>query len=104
MSLPAFVANLREIIARARQGGSEVAALLTNHPTGRGAGFEYARRDYNRAIRKVAKGHGVTCVDFERDWVGDYLEDEIHLNTEGHEFYCAQIVAALGLAPEWHPV
>lgn len=103
VSLPAFGANLREIIARARQGGAGVA-LLTNHPTRRGTRFELERRDYNRVIRTVAGEHGAVCVDLEPGWNAGYLKDEIHPNAEGHEFYCEEIVGALKLAPEWHPI
>lgn len=95
VSLPAFTANLREIIARGRRFGAEVF-LLTNHPTRKSSTYEASRTAYNRAIREVAEDHGAVLVDIEREWTdGRYLHDAIHLNPEGHRFYAEQVGAVL---------
>ncbi len=109
VSLPAFKANLQEIIARARLSGARRVLLATNHPTEQDGPVEakqapqasgsYRERilRYNAAIREVADEQGATLVDIEREWLleggrvgsmrGHLHADGLHLSEAGHDFY-----------------
>jgi lysophospholipase L1-like esterase len=101
----AFVANLAEIIARARNFGAKEVILGTNHPTTRvrntmpkcDCTYEDSNRQYNELIRNVAMTHGTRLVDVERAFrtltsdnnsLSDFLlGDELHLSERGHDVY-----------------
>jgi lysophospholipase L1-like esterase len=107
VSLPAFVANLREIIARAGRFGAFRVLLNNNHPTSRVAEimphtditYETSNRQYNQAIRTLAADIGgrIRFQDIEASFQGlvqsgkhieDYLlADGLHLSVTGHQTY-----------------
>lgn len=108
VSLPAFQANLAEIVVRARLAGAHLIYLGTNHPTPRqtpydnipGVSISYhdSNQQFNMAIRSVAEQHKVILVDNEAHWVRNHhntavgmadliLPDGIHLSEAGHAVY-----------------
>jgi len=107
VSLPAFLANLREIISRAQRFGAHRVLLNNNHPTSRDSQimpdtdftYEASNRRYNAAIREMAPGlpAGVSFQDIEHHFrshligpepIEKYLlADGLHLSTAGHDCY-----------------
>jgi len=107
VSVPAFEANLREIIQRACHFGCRAIFLNTNHPTGRDQSplantnttYEDQNRLYNEIIRKVAGSDSrVLFNDIEaqfhqrirgerRQALRFLLPDLLHLSEEGHDLY-----------------
>jgi lysophospholipase L1-like esterase len=108
VSARAFEANLVEMIARARQCGTEEIILATNHPTLRqrpmvsGESYEAANWRYSEIVRSVAKECAVTLCDvrmvFERYEDGGLQQmllpapDQLHLSVEGNRMYAATIM------------
>lgn len=107
VSPPAFVANLNEMIDRARLFGAVEIILATNHRTLRrgplpsGEAYEEANARYNGLIREVAAGSEVTLCDIWGAFVpydDAALErmllpapDALHLSEEGNRVYCDAI-------------
>jgi lysophospholipase L1-like esterase len=104
VSEAAFVANLTEMIARARTFGAERIIMATNHRTLRqwlllpsGEVYEEANARYSELLRGVARATGVTLCDirpaFERFSDGELERlllprpDHLHLSPEGNEVY-----------------
>ncbi len=103
VSAPAFVANLHEMIARARLFGSDAVILSTNHctlrraPMASGESLEEANLRYNDLIRQVAAESGVLLCDIEEAFASledDELEglllpapDVLHLSEQGNRVY-----------------
>jgi acyl-CoA thioesterase-1 len=107
VSPAAFVANLNEMIERARRFGAAEIVLATNHRTLRrgplpsGEPYEEANARYNELIRDVAAASGVTLCDVWQafvpfdDRVLDRMllpaPDALHLSEEGNRVYCNAI-------------
>jgi lysophospholipase L1-like esterase len=107
VSEEAFVANLREMIARARIFGARHIILSTNHQTLRrgpiagGDPFEVGNARYNELIREVAASAEVTLCEisqafapFDEEELGRMLlppPDVLHLSAEGNEVYADAI-------------
>lgn len=107
VSLPAFVANLKEIVARAERFGAFRVLLNNNHPTSRDKEimptaditYEASNRRYNQAIRTLAQhiSDRVRFQDIEARFqqlvtsgknIEDYLlTDGLHLSVIGHQTY-----------------
>jgi len=103
VSPAAFVANLHEMIARARLFGSHEIILSTNHctlrraPMASGESLEEANLRYNDLIRQVAVESGVLLCDIEEAFASledDELEglllptpDVLHLSEQGNRVY-----------------
>lgn len=109
VSLPAFKANLQEIIARARLSGARRILLATNHPTEENGPVEakqsqraagsYRERilQYNAVVREIADQQNTVLVDIEREWLlecgrigsmrAHLHADGLHLSELGHDFY-----------------
>ncbi|WP_293865693.1 SGNH/GDSL hydrolase family protein [uncultured Alsobacter sp.] len=116
VSLPAFKANLHEIVTRAKTFGAKRILLNTNHPTTRDKEiiphttitYEQSNRAYNEAIRELAAeiGEDVVLLDVERMFLTAVsegvtlqsllLDDGLHLSNLGHDYYLNFI------APEAH--
>jgi lysophospholipase L1-like esterase len=92
VSLPAFRANLAEMVERARRFGARSVFLDTNHPSTKSDAYAAANRRYNAAIRLVAEETGATLVDMERAADGKniaelLMPDGVHLARAGHDLY-----------------
>lgn len=108
VSLPAFVANLREIVLRARKFGAFRVFLNSNHPTTRDKNamehasitYQASNETYNKAIRELAtdigsyahlndiEAHFLKLIASNGRAMADYLlADGLHLSFEGHEEY-----------------
>ena len=107
VSLPAFVANLREIISRGQRFGARRTLLNNNHPTSRdktimpGAAITYeaSNRSYNAAIRDFAatlplhvqfqdiEAYFQANLDEQQPIENFLLSDGLHLSAAGHERY-----------------
>jgi len=107
VSLPAFVANLREIIERARLFGAKRVFLNNNHPTTRTTEnfehtditFEESNRIYNQAIRDMAndlpewvlfqdvENHFDNIIQSRGSLASYLLADQLHLSVQGHDAY-----------------
>ncbi len=119
----AFVANLSEMVARARRAGVREITLQTNHCTLRreplpsGEIYEEANARYSELVREVAAETGCTLCDIREAF--EPLDDEtlealllpppdvLHLSEEGNGIYAdviypyvtGAVSRALGLAP-----
>jgi lysophospholipase L1-like esterase len=107
VTLPAYRANMVEMIQRARLFGAKEIVLSTNHPTLRrkvllsGESLEDARKRYNDTVREVAHETGVTLCDMEKAFDGlsdERLDqelipypDHLHLSAQGHVRYAQAI-------------
>jgi acyl-CoA thioesterase-1 len=107
VSCPAFIANVAEIIARAKRFGAFRTLLNSNHPTTRSRAlmqgcdisYEQSNRSYNQALREFAQAQGgaIQFQDMEQHFNGlaaagesiqrYLLEDELHLSRDGHTEY-----------------
>jgi lysophospholipase L1-like esterase len=107
VSLGAYIANLKEIIARSRTFGAQRIILNNNHPTSRSGeimpftdiSYEQSNNQYNEAVRQMSKslGSDVTFLDIERhfhDLIRKgaelktlLLDDGLHLSEKGHDHY-----------------
>jgi len=107
VSLPAFLANLREIVARGKQFGASRILLNNNHPTSRDKStmaltkitYEESNREYNQAIRQLVPELDpvVQFQDIESYFKKEIsaqtpvehflLSDGLHLSLAGHEKY-----------------
>jgi len=107
VSLPAYVANMREIIERGKRFGAKRILLNNNHPTTRNDEvmpftnftYEESNKHYNGAVRNLATelGDQVMFHDIEEHFqslIGDgaamsqfLLSDGLHLSQKGHEQY-----------------
>jgi acyl-CoA thioesterase I len=107
VSIDAFSANLKEIIARARTFGAKKILLNNNHPTLRGREiitntnitYEDSNKAYNLAVRAIADelGNKIVFQDVERHFQGVIeggtelstllLDDALHLSEAGHDRY-----------------
>jgi lysophospholipase L1-like esterase len=113
VSPDAFVANLNEIIDRARLNGVRELLLGANHPTTRTTAvlshtditYEDSNRRYNALIRQVAKSKRCQLIDMEQvvlqavkdgrapaDFV---LDDQLHLSSVGHDIYFSTYAPAI---------
>jgi acyl-CoA thioesterase I len=115
VSLAAYEANLREIVARARASGAGKVAIGTNHATIRstpafeGADFTYedSRRAYNEAVRRVAANDPDLLLMDIAKVLDDHVtigrctlpetlhSDGLHLSELGHDLYFAHMKANL---------
>lgn len=105
VSLDAFRANLKEIVARGCHVGARAILLPTSHPSLRTAQFPFAdrsyeetRHDYVAVTREIAAvDNRVHLVDIEKKFqerlaAGRKLEefllkDQVHLSHAGHDLY-----------------
>jgi lysophospholipase L1-like esterase len=105
VSLDAYRANLKEIIARGYHVGAKAILLPTSHPTLRRATFPFAdrsyedaRHDYVAVIREIAAvDNRVHLVDIEKIFEAHLaagrkleeflLKDQVHLSHAGHDLY-----------------
>lgn len=108
VSLPAFIANMQEIIGRALNFGARRVMVMTTHPTTRTTPFPWADVSYQEsnaryaeAIREAVRGmksDAVLLIDIEaafhrRIAAGEakledlLLKDELHLSEAGHVAY-----------------
>ena len=107
VSLPAFVANLREIIARGRRFGACRILLNNNHPTSQNKSmmpnspmtYEASNTLYNAAMRELAvdlppfvlfqdiEAHFKAIPDKQQPTEPFLLSDGLHLSAKGHELY-----------------
>lgn len=120
VSLPAFTANLAEIIARGRSFGARRVLVNTNHPTGRDREpmpsttltYEDSNQAYNEAIRAVVAAHDAETVRLNdvaaafAQTTGDdrqalerlLLPDALHPSEEGHDLYFRTVEPAVRAA------
>lgn len=95
VSLPAFKANLEEMVDRCRAVGSTpILCSITPSAKSPKHGFDVAT--YSRAVRDVAHAKRVALAPvrsffLEREWFGLLMDDGVHLSDEGHELY-SQVV------------
>lgn len=103
----AFIANLREIVARGERSGAFRILLNNNHPTSRNKNFlpninityEDSNHSYNEATRSIGK-ELTDLVSFQdiENWFNKLilagnrvekflLDDGLHLSNEGHSQY-----------------
>lgn len=109
VSKDAFVANLKEIIARGKTFGVKKILLNTNHISGRtlhtmadtDITYQQSNKEYNELIRQVvcqSDPNLVSFVDIENHFKEHFLktktqpkdfllEDLLHINEQGHDFY-----------------
>jgi acyl-CoA thioesterase-1 len=105
VSPDAFVANLSEIIDRARICGAREILLGVNHPSARtdihlpqtNVTYAQSNRRYNGLIRLIARTKNVALVDMEKSvdaavrvgaaLVDFMLDDKLHLSVAGHDLY-----------------
>lgn len=120
VSVPAYIANIREIIARSRSFGARKIFLNTNHPTSRDTDimlhtditYEQSNQRYNQALRAIAPelGDDVIFQDVGKhfsDLIAGgaelkslLLDDGLHLSELGHDHYldfiAPNVISALG--------
>ena len=116
VSLPAYRANLVEMIERARRSGCRHIILSTNHvslrrkPMLSGERYDDANARYSRTLRAVADEMGVALCDMRRtfeSFAADELErlllpypDHLHLSAEGNKVYFRTIFPQVDAALE----
>jgi acyl-CoA thioesterase-1 len=116
VSEDAFVANLVEMVERARRFGAREIVMQTNHRTLRraplpsGEVFEDANARYSELIREVARTVGAALCDIREvfePFDDDTLErmllpapDLLHLSTEGNRVYADAIYPYVEAAVE----
>lgn len=99
VSLPAFQANLAEMVQRARR--FHITPLLcTLTPTLKGDVFERDAERYNTAVHTVAAATQAQVIDVRPVFKGEPLEallldDGVHLSVAGHHLYARTVQAAL---------
>lgn len=98
VSLPAFRANLEEMIVRSRTFGAEpILCALT--PSYRSSAHESDCRIYEAALRDVAGRMEVRVADVRPAFSGPDVDglylDGLHLTAEGHRLYAAVVARAL---------
>lgn len=114
VSEAAFVANLTEMVARARKAGIEEIVMQTNHRTLRrapllsGEPYEEANARYSELIRRVADETSTILCDVRKDFESfdDHeldrmllrAPDQLHLSSEGNEVYAAAILPYVAAA------
>jgi lysophospholipase L1-like esterase len=108
VSLPAFIANIEEIISRAKASGVSSVLLNNNHPTSRDKlnmqgtliTYQKSNENYNSSLNNLAKklpsfvkfqdiaGHFQALLNEGNYPVEHYLlEDGLHLSIPGHDEY-----------------
>lgn len=108
VSLPAFIANIEEVISRAKVSGVSSVLLNNNHPTSRdkiimpGTSITYQKSNeiYNASLIDLAKklpsfvkfqdieGHFQKLLNEKKQSIEHYLlEDGLHLSIPGHDEY-----------------
>ena len=104
VSQQSFLANLKEIIDRARMCGCKKVYVATNHPTLKTENhaffpesYQKSNQRYNELIREVANSEQAELIDHELFWEEQLasgeelnkllLKDGIHLSERGHELY-----------------
>jgi lysophospholipase L1-like esterase len=90
VSLHAFEANLREMIARARAFSID-PVLISTFKTTKNGRYESDRKTYRDVIHSVAVFDSVVLLDPEPHITADLLLDDLHLNEKGHRVY-AEII------------
>lgn len=116
VSEDAFVANLVEMVTRARRFGAREIVMQTNHRTLRraplpsGEVFEDANARYSELIREVARMTGAALCDirkvfepFDDDTLARMLlpaPDILHLSAEGNRVYADAIYPYVEAAVE----
>lgn len=116
VSEDAFVANLVEMVARARRFGAREIVMQTNHRTLRraplpsGEVFEDANARYSELIREAASATGAALCDIRKvfePFDDDTLErmllpapDILHLSAEGNRVYADAIYPYVEAAVE----
>ncbi len=90
VSLHAFEANLREMIARARRFDID-PVLVGMFKTTKDSHYEWTRKTYRDMIQSVAVFDSVVLLDPEPHITPDLLLDDLHLNEKGHRVY-AEII------------
>lgn len=92
VTLRAYDANLREIVAKIRAASAPRIVLATNHECRLGGPYEARLLEYNETVRSVARDAQATLFDVRAaspPFLPDdmLLADGIHLSEAGHEFY-----------------
>jgi acyl-CoA thioesterase I len=107
VSLDAYIANIREMVARSRSFGAQKIILNTNHPTSRSKDvipftnitYEQSNRQYNQALREIIPtlGSDIIFQDVENHFNNIIkngvmiesllLDDGLHLSELGHDHY-----------------
>jgi len=107
VSKKSFIANMQEIVERARVFGAKCIFVNTNHPTTRtvetmahtSLTYQQSNAEYNQAIREAFGGSDdiVTLIDMEkafeeaaptRETLAELLlPDALHLSEAGHDLY-----------------
>lgn len=92
VTLPAYEANLREIVSKVRAASARRVVLATNHECRLDGAYEARLLEYNEAVRSVSRDMQATLFDVRtasRPFRPEamLLPDGIHLSEAGHEFY-----------------
>ena len=96
VSLPAFRANLVEMIARARWFGIEPILVGLTRPDCN-PGYVATCDRYNREAYDVAHETTTPWIGmWPHFWPRHFLDDGLHLNEEGHKFYADRVRDFLG--------
>jgi len=98
--LPAYEANLRQIVTRLKATGAKpIWCSTTPVPDGTQGRVKDAELDYNRAAEKVMRENGVAIDDLhalvathQAQW---QLPHNVHFNPEGYRALAAQVVASI---------
>jgi len=95
VSLPAFKANLAEMVDRCRAVGS-TPILCSITPSAKSTQHGSDVAAYSRAVREVAKEKRVALAPVrsafvEREWYSLLMDDGVHLSDEGHEVYAQTV-------------
>lgn len=99
VSLPAFKANLAEMIHRCRTFDTE-PVLCTPTPTRKDPGYDDSLREYGDAVESVAYHWGARLIDvrwaFNRHGIdGLLMADGLHLTEAGHQVYADAVDSVL---------
>lgn len=94
VSLPAFRANLHEMIDRAETFDIR-PILCTITVSLRSRQHELDCSEYNVTLTEVALARGVRLANPRAVITGDHLRDGLHLNADGHRAYAAVVAEAL---------
>jgi acyl-CoA thioesterase-1 len=113
--LDQYKANVESMVTQAQAAGIRVVMLSTTVIYEDGGNRENAKAaTYNRALRDIARSHGLTFVDFQRpfnDLIRTYRKttggldnlltvDGVHMNPEGNKVMAHTMLSGLGISPE----
>lgn len=93
VSLEAYYANLREMVARARAFEIE-PVLMTATPVDRPGRYQRDLANYNRALSDIARDECAEVIDLATVFAGQpgtVLPDGLHLSVAGHILYAAAV-------------